>query len=133
MPWHGEEIVPGVANAAEQEGARAAQCVRAAICKASAGAPLPEFRYRHLGSLATIGRQAAIAVLPRNVKLSGLIAWWAWLFIHILFLIGFRNRFVVLLDWAWSYFTYQRHARLIFETERIEGWLRSGDRASSTE
>ena len=70
------------------------------------------FRYRDKGSLATIGRAAGIAQIGR-IKLWGWIAWLAWLFIHIFFLIGFRNRFVVLFEWAWSYFTYDRGARLI--------------------
>ena len=74
--------------------------------------PALPFRYRDKGSLATIGRSAAVADLGR-VKLSGLLAWLAWLFIHILFLIGFRNRLLVLFQWAWSYFTYDRGARLI--------------------
>lgn len=76
------------------------------------GQPTRAFRYRDKGSLATIGRNRAVALLGR-VKLSGWLAWAAWLFIHILFLIGFRNRLVVLVDWAFSYITYQRHARLL--------------------
>ena len=64
------------------------------------------------GSMATIGRAAAVAVVGR-VRLSGLVAWLAWLLVHIMFLIGFRNRFLVLFDWAWAYVTWQRGARLI--------------------
>ena len=85
------------------------------------GQPRLPFRYRDKGSLATIGRAAAVADLGR-VKLSGGIAWLAWLFIHILFLIGFRNRILVLIEWAWSYVTYDRGARLITgPPPRIEG------------
>ncbi len=108
--------LPGVAPAANQMGAHAALCVGKLID----GVPteqLPAFRYVDKGSLATIGRKAAIGVFPGGIQLSGFIAWLAWLFIHVLFLIGFRNRLGVMTDWAWSYFTYQRHARLIFERD----------------
>ena len=71
------------------------------------------FRYRDRGSLATIGRKAAVAVVPGGIRLSGLLAWWAWLFVHIFFLIGFRNRITTMVDWMLAYVTYQRHARLI--------------------
>ena len=70
------------------------------------------------GSLATIGRSAGVAEFGR-FKFSGMLAWVAWLFIHIFFLIGFRNRFVVLFEWAWAYFTYQRSARIILEDPAI--------------
>jgi NADH dehydrogenase len=76
------------------------------------GRPRLPFRYVDKGSLATIGRAAGVAELG-PVKFSGLMAWLAWLFVHIFFLIGFRNRFVVMFSWAWSYFTYDRGARLI--------------------
>jgi len=71
------------------------------------------FHYVDKGSLATIGRRAAVADI-RGLELWGLPAWLAWLGIHIFFLIGFRNRLVVLFEWAWAYLTYQRSARLIF-------------------
>jgi NADH dehydrogenase len=100
--------VPGVAPAAMQEARHAAENVVRSI----RGEPREPFRYRDKGSLATIGRAAAVADLGR-IKLSGVVAWLAWLFIHILFLIGFRNRFIVLFEWAWSYVTYERGARLI--------------------
>ena len=80
--------------------------------RALRGEPALPFHYQDKGSLATIGRSAAVADLGR-IKLSGLLAWLAWLFIHILFLIGFRNRFLVLFQWAWSFVTYDRGARLI--------------------
>lgn len=100
--------VPGVAPAAIQE----AQHTAHNIVRAIKGQPLEPFHYLDKGSLATIGRAAGVAQVGR-LKLSGWIAWVAWLFIHIFFLIGFRNRFVVLFSWAWSYFTYDRGARLI--------------------
>jgi NADH:ubiquinone reductase (H+-translocating) len=97
-------LVPGVAPAAIQEGIHAARSI---ISKTR-----EPFRYRDKGSLATIGRAAAVADFG-FVKLSGFIAWLAWLAIHIFFLIGFRNRFLVITQWAWAYVTYQRGARLI--------------------
>ena len=72
----------------------------------------PPFRYRHLGNLATIGRKAAVADFGR-IRLSGRVAWLLWGLVHIYFLIGFRNRFVVALNWTWSYVTFQRGSRLI--------------------
>ncbi|HEY2828996.1 MAG TPA: NAD(P)/FAD-dependent oxidoreductase [Thermoanaerobaculia bacterium] len=100
--------VPGVAPAAIQEGNHTATNIERAI----AGKPLRTFHYFDKGSLATIGRAAAVADI-RGLKLSGFIAWFAWLTIHIFFLIGFRNRFLVITQWAWAYVTYQRGARLI--------------------
>jgi len=74
--------------------------------------PTRGFHYRDKGSMATIGRAAAVAVVG-PLRLSGLVAWLAWLLVHIIFLIGFRNRALVLLQWAWSYVTWHRGARLI--------------------
>jgi len=102
--------VPGLAPAAKQMGIYAGRAIKAEL----KGMRIGPFRYRHAGSLATIGRKAAVADLGR-FKLSGLPAWWFWLLVHIYFLIGFRNRLMVLADWAWSYWTYQRSARIIFE------------------
>jgi len=107
--------VPGVAPAAIQMGEHAAQNVRRAL----RGEPLAPFRYRDKGSLATIGRRRGVA-LVRALRLSGLPAWLAWLGVHIFFLIGFRNRFVVLFTWAWAYVTYDQTARLIVGSGR--GW-----------
>ena len=101
-------FVPGVAPAAIQEGQHTALNLERAI----AGQPLRAFRYRDKGSLATIGRAAAVGDFGR-LKLSGFLAWFAWLAIHIFFLIGFRNRFLVITQWAWAYVTHQRGARLI--------------------
>ena len=100
--------VPGVAPAAKQMGAHAAGVIRDRL-RGLAGNP---FRYRDYGNLATIGRMAAVVHFGR-LKLSGLLAWWFWLVAHLFFLIGFRNRIIVLTNWAWSYWTYQRHARII--------------------
>jgi len=105
--------VPGVAPAAIQEGIHAARNIERAI----EGQPRRAFHYRDKGSLATIGRAAAVADLGR-IHVSGLPAWLAWLGIHIFFLIGFRNRLLVLLEWAWAYVTFQRGARLITWTNR---------------
>jgi NADH dehydrogenase len=103
--------VPGVAPAAIQMGRHAAANVLRSL---RGQAPRP-FRYRDKGMLATIGRRAAVG-LVRGLKLWGFPAWLAWLLIHIYFLIGFRNRLVVMFEWAWAYVTYQRGARLILET-----------------
>ncbi|NII72120.1 NADH dehydrogenase [Dyella sp. SG562] len=101
--------VPGIAPAAKQMGRYVADAILARLGGHAALAP---FRYRDDGTLATIGRLSAVAQFGR-VKLSGVLAWWVWLVAHVYFLIGFRNRLVVLLDWAWSYWTYQRHARIV--------------------
>ena len=100
--------LPGLAPVAIQQGRHAADNVLRHL----AGRPTRAFRYRDRGSMATIGRAAAVAVVGR-VQLSGLVAWLAWLFVHIMFLIGFRNRFLVVFEWAWAYLTWQRGARLI--------------------
>ena len=100
--------VPGVAPAAKQMGKHVAGAIRARL----QGKPAPAFRYRDFGNLATIGRMAAIVHFGK-LKLSGLLAWWFWLGAHVFFLIGFRNRLVVLLNWAWAYWSYQRGARII--------------------
>lgn len=100
--------LPGIAPVAIQQGRHAARN----ILRACRGEPLQSFHYQDKGNLATIGRAAAVADLG-FVHLSGLLAWLAWLLIHIFFLIGFRNRFAVLFEWAWAYLTYQRAARLI--------------------
>ena len=100
--------VPGIAPAAKQMGAHAAANIAASL----AGRTRSAFRYRDFGALATIGRRAAVVEIS-GLKLSGVFAWCFWLAAHIFFLIGFRNRLVVLLDWAWAYFTYARSARII--------------------
>jgi NADH dehydrogenase len=105
--------VPGVAPAAMQMGRHAAQN----LLRTLRGEPRRPFRYVDKGSLATIGRKAGVADFGR-LHLSGLLAWLAWLLVHVFFLIGFRNRLVVMSDWAWAYFTHQRFARLILDVER---------------
>jgi NADH:ubiquinone reductase (H+-translocating) len=100
--------IPGVAPAAIQQGRHAAKN----IIRAVAGEPLLAFRYKDKGSLATVGRAAGIADVGR-LQLSGMIAWLMWLLVHIAFLVGFRSRTVVMFEWAWSYITYDRGARLI--------------------
>jgi NADH:ubiquinone reductase (H+-translocating) len=104
--------VPGVAPAAKQMGSLVARNILARI----AGRATVAFRYRDFGSLATIGRHSAVAQLPK-LRFSGLPAWWFWLVLHIYFLIGFRSRLIVLINWAWAYFTYARGARIILGTE----------------
>jgi NADH dehydrogenase len=100
--------LPGVAQVAKQQGAHAAANVRRAIRHE----PLQPFRYRDYGNMATIGRGSAIAEIGR-LKASGWPAWLIWLFVHIFWLIGFRNRLAVLGEWAWAYITLQRRVRLI--------------------
>ena len=100
--------LPGVAQVAIQQGRHAAKNVARLIGKE----PARPFRYRDYGNMATIGRAAAIADFGR-IRLSGWIAWVAWLTLHIMKLVGFRNRVGVLVQWAWAYFTYQRSVRLI--------------------
>ena len=85
------------------------------------GTRRPPFHYWDKGSLATIGRAAAVAEFGK-IHISGFVAWLAWLFIHILFLIGFRNRLLVFIQWAWSYVTYERGARLITGSTYLPGW-----------
>jgi NADH dehydrogenase len=100
--------LPGVAQVAIQMGVHASRN----IVRAIAQEPLVPFTYRNLGDMATIGRAAAVANLPW-IQLNGLVGWLAWLFIHLIKLIGFRNRVVVMVQWIWAYITYQRAIRLI--------------------
>jgi NADH dehydrogenase/putative oxidoreductase len=101
--------VPGLAAVAKQQGVYIAKLIRARIEDRRAPGP---FRYRDYGSMATIGRKAAVADLP-FVKLSGAIAWWLWGFVHVAFLVDTRSRIAVLFDWFWSYLTLNRNVRLI--------------------
>ncbi|HEU4414728.1 MAG TPA: NAD(P)/FAD-dependent oxidoreductase [Candidatus Angelobacter sp.] len=115
---HNGQPVPGVAPAAIQMGKFAARQIRRAV----AGKPREEFEYLDKGSLATIGRSRAVADLGK-LHFSGYFAWLAWLFVHLLFLIGFRNRFFVMIEWAWAYITFNHSARLITdpaEKENVE-------------
>lgn len=108
--------LPGVAPVAIQQGRAAAENAWRRL----EGQPTEPFRYTDKGSMATIGRAAAVAVIG-DVHLSGLVAWLAWLGVHIASLIGFRNRFLVLFQWAWAYVTWQRGARLITRPWRGRG------------
>lgn len=101
--------VPGLAPAAQQAGAYVARVIRARL--AAKDAPVP-FKYRDDGTMATIGRGKAIALI-RGFGFGGFIAWWMWGVIHVMPLVGFRNRVVVAIDWMWSYLTHARGARLI--------------------
>jgi NADH dehydrogenase len=104
--------LPGVAQVAMQQGDWAASNILRRI----AGRPTRPFRYRDLGNMATIGRNSAVADI-RGLRLTGFIAWLAWALVHILNLIGFRNRVLVATQWLWSYLTFQRGARLITGSE----------------
>jgi NADH dehydrogenase len=116
--------LPGVAPVAIQQGRFVAKVIREELeSRPRTGA----FHYWNKGSLATIGRAAAVAEFGR-IHISGFIAWLSWLFVHILFLIGFRNRLLVFIQWAWSYVTYERGARLITGSTYLPGWP-SGPRA----
>ena len=101
--------VPGIAPAAKQAGVYAAAAIKARVAGRNFPGP---FRYRHAGNLATIGRKAAVVDFGW-LRLRGNPAWWLWSIAHIFFLIGFRNRITVTLDWFWSYLTFQRSSRLI--------------------
>jgi NADH dehydrogenase len=102
------KLLPGVAQVAMQQGAHAARNVLHAI----GGEPLQPFRYRDYGTMATIGRGSAVGDVF-GIKISGFFGWIFWIFLHIFWLIGFRNRIVVMTEWAWSYITQQRRVRLI--------------------
>lgn len=111
------KMLPGVAPVAIQEGKFVAQTIRRDLRRK----PRRKFHYFDKGSLATIGRAAAVADFGR-LHISGFFAWLSWLFVHIFFLIGFRNRLIVMIQWAWSYFTYQRAARLITGGASLPEW-----------
>ena len=113
------KALPGVAPAAIQQGRHTAKNILRRI----AGKPTETFRYVDKGNLATIGKAAAVADFG-FLRISGLVAWLLWIVVHILFLIGFRNRVIVVFDWAWAYFTSQRAARLITGEVRAPGRAR---------
>ncbi|GAC1480604.1 MAG: NAD(P)/FAD-dependent oxidoreductase [Gemmatimonadaceae bacterium] len=113
VPLQGDRIVPGVAPAANQMGQTAARN----ILRTLAGEPRAEFRYVDKGNLATIGRYRAIADFGR-FRVAGALAWWLWVFVHILYLAGFRNRLSVIIQWTYTLLFSQRGARLITECER---------------
>ena len=103
--------LPGVAQVAIQSGRHAAR-------QLTRTGPLEPFRYKDKGIMATIGRRAAVAQFPNGLTLRGTLGWWAWLGLHLLYLIGFRNRLSVMVNWTWNYFTWDRGPRLILWTER---------------
>ena len=105
------DLLPQLAPVAMQQGRHVAEVLRAR----RDGEDPPTFRYRDKGSMATIGRRAAVAELPGGIAFGGALAWLAWLALHLYFLIGFRNRFSVLLNWAWNYLTWDRAARVVTE------------------
>jgi NADH dehydrogenase len=109
VPEGEERPLPGVSPVAMQQGRFVARVI---LDRLRGRTPATTFRYLDKGIMATIGRSRAVAERG-SLRLSGLLAWLAWLFVHVWYLIGFRNRFVVLFSWAWSYFTYKRGARLI--------------------
>jgi NADH:ubiquinone reductase (H+-translocating) len=124
------KMLPGVAPVAMQQGKFVAKLIRTEVesSRHSSAHPTsdhsaqrPIFHYWDKGSLATIGRAAAVAQFGR-LHISGFMAWLSWLFIHIMFLIGFQNRLLVFIQWAWSYLTYERGARLITGSNYLPGW-----------
>lgn len=122
--------VPAVAPTANQTGAHAARMIRNTLT----GKPRTPFRYFHKGDLATIGRHKAVAAFGK-LHLSGYLTWFLWLFVHLMYLVGFRNRLSVLLQWAWAYVTYQPGVRLISDIAHDEHHLlpSAGERASSSD
>jgi NADH:ubiquinone reductase (H+-translocating) len=122
--------VPGVAPAAKQMGVHVAKMICARLAGHNEATP---FVYRDWGNLATIGRMAAVVDMPGGLKFSGVLAWWFWLAAHVFFLIGFRNRLVVLMNWGWAYTTYQRHARVVFGTGLSAGGPPSTDSSLQAE
>jgi NADH:quinone reductase (non-electrogenic) len=115
IPGEDGQPLPGVAQVAIQSGIHAAHSVARTFGQAG---PAPPFRYKDKGIMATIGRRAAVAQLPSGLKLRGTLGWWAWLGLHLVYLIGFRNRLSVMVNWTWNYFTWDRGPRLILWTER---------------
>lgn len=108
IPWKDGQTLPGLAPVAMQQGRYVADCIR----RKMKGKPVAEFSYLDKGSMATIGRNKAVLEFGR-LHMAGVFAWLAWLFIHVYYLIGFKNRVLVMLQWAWSYLTFKRGARLI--------------------
>ena len=114
----GGVLLPQVAQVAKQSGKYAGRVIVRAVKGRRSG----PFRYHDRGSMATIGRHAAVADLPLRISLTGFVAWVAWLFLHLLYLVGFRNRMSVLVSWGWSYLTWDRGPRLIIESAPSAGF-----------
>ena len=108
--------MPQVAAAAIQGGRHAAALIEATERRAT----VEPFRYKDKGSMATIGRNAAVVELPSGLRMSGFPGWVAWLALHLVMLIGFRNRANVLVNWAWNYLTYDRGLRAIIGRSEVE-------------
>ncbi|NNE73619.1 MAG: FAD-dependent oxidoreductase, partial [Acidimicrobiales bacterium] len=113
-------LLPQVAPVAIQGGQHVARSIEALI----GGAEPSTFRYRDKGSMATIGRHSAVVELPNGLRFSGFLGWVAWLLLHLIMLIGFRNRANVLVNWAWNYLTYDRGSRVIVDDQpqELSGW-----------
>lgn len=118
------KMLPGVAPVAIQEGKYAAKVIREEV-EIGRKSTRPAFHYWDKGNLATIGRAAGVAQFGK-IHISGFLAWLSWLFVHIFFLIGFENRLLVFIQWAWSYATYERGARLITGSTKLPGWTAMG-------
>jgi len=118
------QMLPGVAPVAMQQGTFAAKVIREEV-ETGRKSTRPAFHYWDKGSLATIGRAAGVAQFGK-IHISGYLAWLSWLFVHIFFLIGFQNRLLVFIQWAFSYATYERGARLITGSTKLPGWTAMG-------
>jgi len=121
----GQERLPQLAQVAMQGGKHAAKTVLRSVH----AKPSEPFAYTDLGSMATIGRNAAVAMLFGKIPLKGLLAWLAWVFVHLMQLVGFRNRVNVFVNWVANYFTYDRAARLILGSGRNDRGPRFRDPA----
>ena len=108
---------PQVAQVAIQSGEHAA----AEVVRRIKGHSTKPFVYKNKGIMATIGRRSAVTELPSGFTITGTLGWLSWLFLHLLYLVGFRNRLSVLLNWAWSYATKERGPRLIFGADELDG------------
>jgi NADH dehydrogenase len=126
LPGHPEVFVVGdLASRVDRKGRRLPQLAQNAIqggrhtarsiLRHLAGKRTKPFRYHNHGIMATIGRKSAVAELPGGVSMRGTAGWLAWLGVHLVFLVGFRNRLVVLVNWAWNYLTWDRASRVILE------------------
>ncbi|HEY5886398.1 MAG TPA: NAD(P)/FAD-dependent oxidoreductase [Acidimicrobiales bacterium] len=115
IPGEDGRPLPGVAQVAMQSGRHAARQLTRTFGRA--GSPEP-FHYKNKGIMATIGRRAAVAQFPNGFTLRGTLGWWSWLGLHLVYLIGFRNRLSVLVNWTWNYFTWDRGPRLILWADR---------------
>jgi hypothetical protein len=109
------EVLPQLAPVAIQQG----RYVGERLVADYDGRELPPFRYRDRGTMATVGRRAAVADLPLRIRLRGTLAWIAWLALHLLYLVGFKNRVGVLLSWLWNYVMYDHAARLILDQDPL--------------